>query len=62
MQCCVCRAVLEEKFPFLLCCKGNAIDKGGDDDDDDEPSGTSKVNQLHTVNSNTSHRYVKFML
>ena len=37
------RAVLDEKFPFLLFCKDSNIDKGGDDDEDDD---TTKVSHL----------------
>ena len=35
--------MLDEKFPFLLFCKGSNIDKGGDDDEDDD---TTKVSHL----------------
>ena len=42
-----CRAVLDEKFPFLLLCKESNIDKGDDDDDDDE--GTQVSTDLHTL-------------
>ena len=40
------RAVLEEKFPFLLCCKGSNIDRG-----EDEKSEVTKVGQAlyHSV-------------
>ena len=53
------RGVLEERFPFLLCCKDNVIEK--DDEDDDEAE--DPVNPLHDVNTeaNTCNKSVYFL-